>query len=101
MRNAGVSLTDQARAQNIKFFAERDRQRQQQPILMDAVDQLTSSIARQQPQQQAPPPAEDSTVSDRMEVQETGVNQGDKAMGDSDGAHESESMETPKVAKET
>ncbi len=38
VRNAGVSLTDQAWAQNIKFFAERDRQRQQQPILMDAMD---------------------------------------------------------------
>ncbi len=70
---------------------------------MDAMDQLTSSITRQQPRQQVPPPAEDSAGSDRMdtEVQETGVNQGDEVMGDGDGVHESESTETPEVAKET
>ncbi len=100
MRNARVSLSDQARVQNIKYFSEQDKQRQKQPILTAAVDQLTSSIARPTPQQQAPPPArqqqqgttplppaDDSTGAEQMDmgVQETEMDQCDVAMGDGDG----------------
>ncbi len=115
--NAGVHLRDQARVSNVKYFVERDRQKQQQPAQPDAVDQLTSSIAgQQQPQQQTPPPAatqqQDTmpppTASDPTEglpmdtgAPGTGMNQGDISMGDSDGAHTVGSSGTAEVAKET
>ncbi len=98
--NAGVSLMDHARVQNIKYFSEQDMQKQKQPILMAAVDQLTSSITGLQPQQQVtllagmqqmgttpPPPADESTETERMDtgMQETESNQGDMMMGDGSG----------------
>ncbi|MCP4544604.1 MAG: hypothetical protein GY832_46470 [Chloroflexi bacterium] len=109
MRNARVNLRDQARVQNIKHFLERDKQRQQQPALMEAVDRLMSSIAGQPPPPDAvqlqgtqllPPadPAEDNRMD--MGALETEMNQGDVAMGDGNGAHESECMENGEVAKE-
>ncbi len=116
VRNAGVSLMDQARVQNIKYFSERDKQKQKQPILMAAMDQLTSSIAGQQPQQQAPPPAgmqqlgttpppppDEPTRTERMDtgVQETESSQGDMVMGDGSGAHGSGSMGPTEATKET
>ncbi len=113
--NAGISLKDQARVQNVRYFAERDKQRQEQPIGMAAMDQLTSSIAGQQSQQQAPPPAEpqqlgtappppadDSTRAEEMDTgMETETNQGDVAMGDGNGAHGSGSTGLTEAAKET
>ncbi len=117
MRNAGVNLRDQARVQNVSYFMEWDRQRQQQPALTDAVDWLTSSIAGQQPPlQQVPPPdasqpqdvlppplTNSSTEGIRMDTGalETGMNQGDVAMGDGDGVHKLEHTETGEVTKET
>ncbi len=115
MRNAGVNLHD--RVQNVSYFMEWDKQRQQQPALMDAVDRLMSSIARQQqPPQHAPPPdasqpqdvlppppTDDSTEDTRMDTGalEREMSQDDAAMGDGNGAHESECIETEEVAKET
>ncbi len=83
---------------------------------MEAMDQLTSSIARQLPRQQTPPPnelqqlsteppppADDPTEGNRMEMseQDTETNQGYVAMDDGDGAHGTESTEMTEVAKET
>ncbi|MCP4549556.1 MAG: hypothetical protein GY835_24125, partial [bacterium] len=98
LHNAGVNLWDQARVQNIKHFMEREqnRQRQQQPTLMEAVDRLTSSIAGQPPppnevqlQGTLPPPPADPTEGNRMDTgaPETETSQGDVSMGDGDGAH--------------
>ncbi len=117
MCNAGVNLRDQARVQNVSYFVEWDKQRQQQPALMDAMDRLMSSIAgQQQPPQHVPPadasqpqdvllppPTDDSTEDTRMDTGalETEMNQDDTAMGNGGGAHESECTETEEVAKET
>ncbi len=50
-----------------------------------------------------PPPADDSTEGNQMGMSalEMEMSQGDVTMGDGDGAHEAESMETAGVAKET
>ncbi len=116
VHNAGVSLMDQARVQNIKYFSERDKQRQNQPILMTAVDQLTSSITGQQPQQQVlppagpqqlgttpPPPANESTGTERMDMgaQEKETSQGEVMMGDDSEAHRLGSTGPTEAAKET
>ncbi len=116
MCNTGVSLMDQARVQNIKYFSEWYKQKQKQPVLMAAVDQLTSMIAGQQPQQQAPPPAgmqqlgttpppppDESTGAEQMDtgVQETESSQGDVVMGDSSGVHGLGSTGLTEAAKET
>ncbi len=106
MRNAGVNLKDQAQVQNLKYFVEREqeRQRQRQPTLMDAVDQITNVLAGQQPvpkaaevQQQTPPPPPptDPTEDNQMDMAtlETEMNQGDVSMGDGTGAHEADDME--------
>ncbi len=114
MCNAGVS--DQARVQNIKYFSERDKQKQRQPILTAAMDQLTSMLAGCQPQQQArpptgpqqlgtalPPPADDSTGTKQMDMgaQETETSQGDVTMGDRNRVHGSGSMGLTEATKET
>ncbi|MCP4546664.1 MAG: hypothetical protein GY835_09405 [bacterium] len=103
VRNAGANLRDQARAQNVTYFLEWDKQKWQQPASMEAVDQLTSSIAGQPtlPVAVQPPPpayqAEDNRMD--METPEKEKGQDDIAMGDGTGAHESESTENG-VAKQ-
>ncbi len=59
-----------------------------------------------EPQQlstEPPPPADNSTEGNRMEMseQDTEMNQGDIEMDDGDGAHRTESTEMTEVAKET
>ncbi len=102
VRNAGVSLIDQARVQNLKYFSEREKQKQ--PALSAAMEQLMNTIAGLQPQQQVlpptgpqqqetapPPPADASTETERMDtgVQEGEMDQSDMQMGDGSGAHRS------------
>ncbi len=91
---------------------EQDKQRQQQPALMEAVDRLMSSIAGQQ---HTPPPAEvqqqdmiplppaDPTKGNQMDTgpPETETSQGDILMGDGDGVHEANDKESEGTAKET
>ncbi len=110
MCNAGANLRDQAHVQYVKHFLEWDKQRQQQPASMEAVDQLTSSIAGQpippatgQPQGVPPPPPTDPTEDNQMDMGalELETNQDDVAMVDGNGAHESECTENEEVAKET
>ncbi len=60
LRNAGVALKDQAMAQNLIFFVEREKQ-QKQLAMSDAVAQLITAFTRQQaqtlpPMQQMLPP---------------------------------------------
>ncbi len=111
MRNAGANLRDQARVQNVKHFMEQDKQRQQQPAMMEAVDQLMSSIAGQsipptigQPQDvplPLPPPA-NLTEDNQMDTGalEMELNQDDAAMDGGHGAHELERTEDEEVTKE-
>ncbi|MCP4539093.1 MAG: hypothetical protein GY832_18310, partial [Chloroflexi bacterium] len=97
VRNAGANLRDQARAQNVTYFLERDKQKWQQPASTEAVDQLTSSIAGQPtlPVAVQPPPPTDPAEDNRMDTETTekGKSQDDVAMGDHTGVHKSESME--------
>ncbi len=117
LRNAGVNLRDQARVHNVKYFAERDRQRQQQLAWSDAVDQLVSSITGQaqspqhvptpdelQPQDTGPLPLiDDSTEGNQMDTGAPGTetSQSDITMDAGNRAHEVESMEQLGAAKET
>ncbi|MCP4543228.1 MAG: hypothetical protein GY832_39445 [Chloroflexi bacterium] len=91
---------------------EQNRQRQQQPALMEAVDRLTSSIAEQQhtpppnevqPQDTLPPPPADLTEGNRMDTgaQEMETSQGDISMGDGDGAQAADDTESVGTTKET
>ncbi len=59
LRNAGIALKDQAQAQNLIFFMEREKQ-QKQLTMSDAVAQLMTVFTGQQaqtppPMQQMPP----------------------------------------------
>ncbi len=116
VRNAVISLMDQAWVQNIKFFSDQDREHQKQPTLFVAVDQLTDTMAGQLLQQQAqvparpqqvgvtpPPPADDLTGTERMDmdVQGMGSHQDDVSMGNRSGVHKLGSMGLKEVAKET
>ncbi len=116
MHSAGVSLMDQARVQNIKYFSEWDKQKQKQPILLAAVDQLASTTAGHQPQQQTPPPTgpqpqetappplpDASAETDRRDTdrQEKDADQSDMQMGDRSGVHASGSTGPTGDAKET
>ncbi len=113
MQNAGISLIDQAKVQNLIYFSEQDKQRQKQSA---DVDQLANTIAGQPPQQQAPPPAgpqqqeasplppaDASTGTERMDmgVQEGEVDQGNVQMGDGTGVHRSGSTGLMGDAKQT
>ncbi|MCP4545596.1 MAG: hypothetical protein GY835_03890, partial [bacterium] len=71
VRNAGANLRDQARAQNVTYFLEGDKKKWQQPALTEAVDQLTSSIARQLtlPVAMQPPPPTDPAEDNRMDME--------------------------------
>ncbi len=109
VRNAGANLWDQARVQNVKHFLERDKQRQQQPTMTEAVDQLMSSIAGQpippavgQPQDVPPPLPTDLTKDNQMDTGalETEPNQDDAAMDNGHGAHELECTKDEEVDKE-
>ncbi len=114
MRNAGVSLIDQAKVQNLKYFSEREKQKQ--PVLSAAVDQLVDTITGHQPQQQmlpparpqqqetAPlPPADVSAGTERIDMgmQEGEMDQSNMQMGDGSGAHRSGSMGPTGDAKQT
>ncbi|MCP4545595.1 MAG: hypothetical protein GY835_03885, partial [bacterium] len=113
VRNAGIHLREQARVQNLQIFMDREQERrQQQPAaaLTAAVDQLTTSMARQQPaplssiaqpQGVTPPLATDPTGDNHMDTgaTEPDQSQGDVLMDDGRGAQADE-PET-KASKET
>ncbi len=126
LRNARVPLKDQAQAQNLIYFAEREKQ-QKQPAMSDAVAQLVTAFtgqqaqtspplqqmlppqhmlppaAQQQPAALPPQPTGEPPLAEGMDtdVQGTGVGQSDKMMDDGSGAHESGSKELMEDAEAT
>ncbi len=114
LRNAGVSLSDQAMAQNLIYFVQRE-QRLKQPALSAEVAQLVNALAGPQPPQVPPPtiqqqqevappkPTDELAVAERMDmdVQEKGADQGDDLMDDGTGVHESGSKEPMEDAEQT
>ncbi len=111
LKNAGVSLKEQAMAQNLIYFMQREQQ-QKKPTMPEAVAQLVTALTRQQApmqptlplQQVLPPTAQQQpdtvppqptgkpTVAEGMEMdaQEMGAGQSNKKMDDISGVHESE-----------
>ncbi len=107
VRNAGTPLRKQARVQNLQTFMNREQERkQQQPAnLAAAVDDLTTSMAGQQPvllpgitqsEGVTPPPAADPPQDTHMDTGATEKDQSpdDVLMNDGKGAQAQETDES-------
>ncbi len=118
LRNAGVNLRDQAMAQNLVYFMQREQQLKQ-PTMPDHMAQLVTAVAGQHPQQTLPPqqvnteqqqqdatplkPTDAPAVAEwmDMDVQEKEADQSDVQMDDGNGVHGSGSKGLTEDAEQT
>ncbi len=117
MQNAGISLSDQMKVQNLIYFSEQDKQKQKQPALSADVAQLVNTFARQHPPlqvmlptiqlQQDVAPLQPSNAPAGAKQMDTGVqakeaDQGNVQMeGNGDGSHRLGSTGPTGDAKQT